>query len=72
MITETGWPTKGITNNQAVASSSNQAAAIASIKSALSGNLILYDMYNVKWQKDSPATYNTTQHWGIYGDAPSS
>ncbi|KAL2045516.1 hypothetical protein N7G274_001944 [Stereocaulon virgatum] len=72
VVTESGWPTQGDPNGQAVPSQENHQAAIASLKSAFEGgtNLVLYGMYNDLWKKDGPSTFGAEKYWGIYGNAP--
>lgn len=72
VVTESGWPTRGDPNNQAVPSQENHQTAIASLKSAFGGgtNLVLYGMYNDLWKKDGPTTFGAEKYWGIYGNAP--
>lgn len=69
VITESGWPSAGDANSAAVPSPENQAAAIASLKSHFTEDLILFSAYNDLWKTNSPATFNTEQSWGIYGDS---
>ena len=59
VVTESGWPTQGGTNDKAIASPEAHTAAISSLKSAFGGgqNLILYAMYNEEWKKDSGTTF---------------
>ena len=59
VVTESGWPTQGDTNNKAIASLESHSTAISSLKSAFGGgqNLILYAMYNEGWKKDSGTTF---------------
>lgn len=63
LITESGWPSQGESNSVAVPSVANQAAAIASIKSACGDDTILFTAYNDLWK--SPGSYNAEQYWGI-------
>ena len=72
MITETGWPSQGETNDKAVPSPENQQAAIDSIKSHFSSNVILFTAYNDLWKQNNAATFGAEQYWGIYGNCPSS
>lgn len=74
VITETGWPSKGESNNKAVPSSENQKAAINAIKSAFESDpsgVILFNVYNQLWKTSSASQYNAEQWWGFLGDAPS-
>ena len=66
VISETGWPTQGDTNNRAVASKKDQAIALESLKkSNMSNNIILLTAYNDMWKKDGPGTFNAERFWGI-------
>jgi len=49
VITESGWPTQGSTNNKAVPSQENHETAISSLKASFGGgtNLVLYGMVSV-------------------------
>lgn len=71
VITESGWPTQGDTNNKAVPSKENQAAAIASIQKVLGKNVIQFNLYNDLYKESVPATFHAEQYWGIKGNAPS-
>ncbi|TKA68405.1 hypothetical protein B0A55_08742 [Friedmanniomyces simplex] len=70
MITETGWPSDGETNGQAVPSPENQVAAVHSIRTAFSSNIVLFSAFNDKWKQNTASTFGAEQYWGIYGDAP--
>ncbi|KAH8661425.1 glycoside hydrolase superfamily [Tricladium varicosporioides] len=74
VITETGWPSRGDTNGNAVPSSENQSAAISSIKSAFTSspsNVILFTTFNTMWKKNTAAQFNAEQYWGFLGSCPS-
>ena len=71
VVTETGWPTQGNTNGVAVPSKPNQDAALQSIRDSLPQNVIFYSAYNDLWKKNSAATFDAEQFWGILGNAPS-
>jgi len=74
VITETGWPSQGSNNNQAIPSSENQATAVSAIKSAFESDpsgVILFNIYNMMWKTSSAAQYDAEQWWGFLGDAPS-
>ncbi|CAC9888922.1 unnamed protein product [Aureobasidium pullulans] len=64
-ITETGWPTQGSTNGVAVPSVQNQKSAIASIKKAVTSNVIWFTAFNDMWKTNSASTFNAEQYWGI-------
>lgn len=66
-IVESGWPWKGDTNGVAVASTSDQDAAISALKSSIANDVYLFNAFNDLWK--SPGEYNCEQYWGIYGDA---
>ncbi|KAK4556305.1 Cell surface mannoprotein mp65 [Recurvomyces mirabilis] len=70
MITETGWPSGGQANKLAVPSLENQAAAIASIQSAFSNNVVLFSAFNDYWKQNNAGTFGAEQYWGIHGNAP--
>lgn len=67
VITECGWPSAGSANGAAVPSPENQEAAISSIKSAFSSNMIVFSAFNDMWKQNSAATFGTEQFWGIFG-----
>jgi exo-beta-1,3-glucanase (GH17 family) len=74
IVTETGWPWQGETNNLASPSPANQAAAISSIKGAFSSNpagIILFTPYNDYWKTNTAAQFQAEQYWGFIGNAPS-
>ncbi|KAK3646748.1 Cell surface mannoprotein mp65 [Elasticomyces elasticus] len=70
MITETGWPSGGDTNGKAVPSQENQVAAVNSIRTAFSSNIVLFSAFNDKWKQNNAGTFGAEHYWGIYGDAP--
>lgn len=63
LITETGWPSQGETNGQAVPSESNQQTAISSIKSSCGDDAILFTAFNDLWK--APGPFSAEQYWGI-------
>ena len=67
VVTESGWPTQGSPNNQAVPGKSQQQQAVQSLKQALSKDLILYTLYDDLWKQDSANTFNAEKHWGLRG-----
>ena len=71
VVTETGWPTGGDSHDLAVPSKENQEVAIASLKSAMPQNMILFSAYNTPWKKDNSGTHGAEKYWGIHGQAPS-
>jgi exo-beta-1,3-glucanase (GH17 family) len=70
VITESGWPNKGDTNGAAVPSEANQKAAISSLRSAFSDNIVLFSAFDDLWKTNTAYTYGAEQYWGIYGMAP--
>ena len=70
VITESGFPSRGEPNGQAVPSEANQKIAIASLQKAMPGrNLILYTAYDNLWLANTADTFDAEQYWGIYGSA---
>lgn len=67
VITESGWPWQGDSNGAAVPSTQNQQAAISSLKSSFSKDLILFSAYDDLWKTDSASTYGCEKYWGIMG-----
>lgn len=63
-ITETGWPTKGDSNNVAVPSKENQKAALDSISAKCGSDATFFNAYNDMWKQPGP--YNAEQYWGVY------
>ncbi|KAG5419087.1 MP65 [Candida metapsilosis] len=63
LITETGWPSKGDSNNKAVPSKENQEAAIQSIKDTCGSASILFTAFNDLWKADG--SYNAEKYWGF-------
>ncbi|KAI9716711.1 MAG: hypothetical protein M1828_007573 [Chrysothrix sp. TS-e1954] len=70
MITESGWPSRGSNNGRAHPGPSDQAAAVKSLKSKFTDNLILFSAFNDLWKTNNAGTFGTEQFWGILGDAP--
>ena len=64
IVTESGWPTQAPSIGKAVASVANMQAAIGSLKSTFSSNLVLYNAYNNLWFADPALRY-----WGIMDGA---
>jgi exo-beta-1,3-glucanase (GH17 family) len=70
VITETGWPWKGDSNQKAVPSLENQAAAVSSIKAAFSSSpdaVFLFTAFNTLWKTSSSAQFDAEQYWGLDG-----
>ncbi|KJX95194.1 cell wall glucanase like protein [Zymoseptoria brevis] len=66
VVTESGWPYQGDANGNAVASVANQAIALASIKSKFTTDITLFSSLSDHWKKNTAATFNCEQYWGIY------
>ncbi|KAK3619286.1 Cell surface mannoprotein mp65 [Elasticomyces elasticus] len=71
MITETGWPSGGDVNGKAVPSQENQVAAVNSIRTAFSSNIVLFSAFNDRWKQNNAGTFGAEHYWGIYGDSES-
>ena len=74
VITETGWPWQGETNDKAVPSAANQAAALTSIKTAFPSKpsgVILFTIFNDLWKTNTAAQFSAEQYWGFLGNCPS-
>jgi len=69
VITESGWPSAGEANANAVPSQANQQAAIASLKNHFSGSLILFSAFNEPYKQDNSGTHGVERFWGILGDS---
>lgn len=70
VVTESGWPTLGLTNGLAVPGSNKQLEALTSIKKAFSKSLseiILFSAFNCPWKPINAATFNAEPYWGIGG-----
>ncbi|KAI9788615.1 MAG: hypothetical protein M1816_006761 [Peltula sp. TS41687] len=70
VVTETGWPNGGSTNNKAVPGPEQQQAALASIREQYSSNpagVIFFSAFNDLWKVDNPTTFGCEKHWGILG-----
>lgn len=65
VITESGWPWQGATNGAAVPSKENQKAAIDSIKSKFSENIILFTAFDDLWKQNNAATHGAECYWGF-------
>lgn len=65
VVTESGWPRQGGANNKAVASPANQQAAIASLKSQFSADLILFSAFDDLWKKDFDGSFGCERFWGF-------
>lgn len=66
VITESGWPSQGSSNGDAVPGSSQQESAISALKSSVGNDVILFTAYNDLWK--SPGEYGVEQYWGIISE----
>lgn len=62
-VTETGWPTRGDSNNVAVPSLQNQKDALEGIASSCGNDATYFNAFNDLWKQ--PGSYNAEQYWGI-------
>ncbi len=63
LVTETGWPTQGDSNNLCVPSKINQDIAMGSIKTVLGNDAIFFNAYNDGWK--APGAFQAEQFWGL-------
>ena len=59
---ECGWPSQGSSNGAAIASPSDQAAAMKSIVGAVGGKTVVFSFANDMWK--NPGPYNVEQYFG--------
>lgn len=72
VITESGWPSEGMTNGKAVPGRTEQATAIQALQDEFSTDqeaMILFSAYNDAWKDDNK--FGVEHYWGIHGNAPS-
>lgn len=65
VITETGWPSQGSANSKAVPGVAQHMAAIDSIKSKFSSNVIFFSAFNDGWKKDFAGSFGAEKFWGM-------
>ncbi|PHH79965.1 hypothetical protein CDD80_3250 [Ophiocordyceps camponoti-rufipedis] len=66
VVTETGWPTQGNTNGQAIPGVEQQAAALNSMRTLFAqdpSQVYFFSAFNDLWK--NPGNLNTEQYWGI-------
>ena len=61
-VMETGWPSSCVANGLATCSESDQATAIASLKSSLGGSVVFFSYSNDDWKDNGACACE--QHWG--------
>jgi exo-beta-1,3-glucanase (GH17 family) len=61
LIPETGWPSAGDPNGQAVASTENQEIAKSGILSAMGNKCVMFSAFNDAWK--DPGQYDVEQYW---------
>ncbi|KAM9919394.1 hypothetical protein OXX59_007971 [Metschnikowia pulcherrima] len=66
LVTESGWPTQGNTEGQAVPSVANQLLVVKGLGTVLGDQVLMFTTFNDYWK--APGPWNVEQHWGIYGD----
>uniref|UniRef100_A0A093VB11 Putative family 17 glucosidase SCW4 n=1 Tax=Talaromyces marneffei PM1 TaxID=1077442 RepID=A0A093VB11_TALMA len=72
LITETGWPSAGEPNGNAVPSRHNQMIAFKSLRRSFpQGGVVFFSAFDDKWKQDNAWTFDTEKHWGLYGLAKS-
>lgn len=72
IITETGWPSAGEPNGDAVPSRQNQMIAFKSLRGSFpDGGLVFFSAFDDQWKQDNAWTFGTEKHWGLYGLAKS-
>lgn len=72
IITETGWPSAGEANGDAVPSRQNQMIAFKSLRRSFpDGGIVFFSAFDDKWKQDNAWTFGTEKHWGLYGLAKS-
>lgn len=69
VVTESGWPTKGSNNKNAIPGKSQQQQAIQSLKQSFKQDLILYTLYDDLWKSDRDDTHGAEKYWGLKGSA---
>lgn len=72
VITESGWPSNGSPNGNALPGQAQQKTALSGIKGAFASDMFLLGAYNDHWKKNSPGQFGCEQWYGIYGNSPSS
>ncbi|KAH8701857.1 putative cell wall glucanase [Talaromyces proteolyticus] len=66
IITESGWPSAGVPNGNAIPSRPNQEVALKSLRENFPhGGLILFSAFDDKWKADNEGTFGTEKFWGI-------
>lgn len=68
VITESGWPHRGSRNGKAIASASEQRAALESLKKEFegtNGNLFLFSAFDDPWKEDDEYTFGAEKFWGF-------
>ncbi|KAH7327826.1 glycoside hydrolase superfamily, partial [Stachybotrys elegans] len=74
LISETGWPTRGLTNGLAVPNTQSQRAALASIKEAFAENqddVVFLSAFDSLLKEDHEGTFLSEKYWGIHEDEAS-
>lgn len=64
-VTETGWPHRGETHGQAVASRANQEVAIRNMYRVTGNQGIFLGPFDDLWKNDNGGTFGSEKFWGI-------
>ena len=67
VVTESGWPTKGSSNKNAVPGKAEHQQAIQSLKQSFKQDLILYTLFDDLWKSDRGDTHGAEKYWGLRG-----
>lgn len=62
-VSETGWPTAGDANGNAIPSLANQQLALSALKSAVGGGVNFFEAFDSPWA--ASGAYDVGQYWGI-------
>ena len=65
VVTESGWPHQGLTNDQAVPSPENQKTAMQSLEQTFKEDMVLFSPFDSNWKTDEPATFGAEKYWGF-------
>ncbi|GMM34115.1 hypothetical protein DASC09_014400 [Saccharomycopsis crataegensis] len=63
LITESGWPSAGNDNGDAIPGEDNQTTAISAIKETVGDQVLLFTAFNDLWKQ--PGAFDVEQHFGI-------
>jgi len=66
LISESGWPSKGLANGLAQPGHQQQQVAIKSIADACGDKVIFFSAFDELWKQDTPYTFGAEKYWGIH------